>query len=136
MLQALAEAGAEATWLATDAQPGPELAGLIRLWSGPTGKDVAEQAEAVTTEGLSELQRSLKEGVSRPVVWVTRGAVAAGAEDVPALWQAPLWGLARSARSEHPELGPRLVDVGAGELDVRTIITALAMADEPELAIR
>ncbi len=53
-----------------------------------------------------------------PVWLVTRGAVAAAAEDrVAAPAQAALWGLGRVMRLEHPELDLRLADVeDAGQL--------------------
>ncbi|CAH0159330.1 type I polyketide synthase [Roseomonas sp. CECT 9278] len=54
-----------------------------------------------------------------PVWLVTRGAVAAAAQDrVPEPAQAALWGLGRVMRLEHPELDLRLVDIEApGQLD-------------------
>ncbi|WP_416975921.1 SDR family NAD(P)-dependent oxidoreductase, partial [Streptomyces sp. 4F14] len=69
------------------------------------------------------------------VVVVTCGAVAAGAgEDVPDLAGAAVWGLVRSAMSEHPG---RLVlaDVESLVADV-PVVVGLAGGDEPELAVR
>src|SRR5690606_38986818 len=73
-------------------------------------------------------------------LWVTRGAVAAGPEDtVPALAQSVLWGLARSARAEHPGLGLVLLDLDPADAPDDTVAalrSAAARDDEPALARR
>ncbi|MEY9860424.1 acyl transferase domain-containing protein/NADPH:quinone reductase-like Zn-dependent oxidoreductase [Catenulispora sp. GAS73] len=91
----------------------------------------AERALLLTQEWLAQDRFA-----DSRLVFVTRNAVAAGA--VPAsvdLSAAPIWGLIRSAQSEHPG---RLVlldlDEGSGA-DTRLILEALA-ADEPQLAVR
>ncbi|MFF3539819.1 amino acid adenylation domain-containing protein [Streptomyces sp. NPDC002466] len=99
-----------------------------RGWSGTVGE--------VAARGLVELQRLLAGPPSTELVWVTRGAVGADADD-PA--QATLWGLVRSARSEHPERTFRLVDTDAPSderLDGAAFEAVLAVADEPELVVR
>ncbi|MFF1632208.1 beta-ketoacyl reductase, partial [Streptomyces sp. NPDC058272] len=71
---------------------------------------------------------------SRLVV-VTRGAVAAGADDsVPDLAHAPLWGLVRSAQAEHPGRFA-LLDLGERKESLRALPAALA-SGAPELALR
>ncbi|MFD4660988.1 type I polyketide synthase [Kitasatospora sp. NPDC058444] len=69
------------------------------------------------------------------LVLLTRGAVAASpAEDVPDLAHAPLWGLLRSAASEHPgRFG--LVDVDGTEASWQALPTAVA-AEASQVAIR
>ena len=52
------------------------------------------------------------------------------------LSQSALWGLARSARSEHPQLGIRLIDVGPAWAGPADLEAALEVEGEPELAIR
>ena len=48
------------------------------------------------------------------VSWLTSGAVATGPEEgVSGLSRAALWGLVRSARTEHPERQLQLLDVDA-----------------------
>ncbi|QHC26623.1 SDR family NAD(P)-dependent oxidoreductase [Streptomyces sp. GS7] len=72
------------------------------------------------------------------LVFVTCGGVAVGSgEDVGDLGQAAVWGLVRSAQSEHPGRFV-LLDVPEGELDaawVRGLPEVLATA-EPQLAVR
>ncbi|MFP3803415.1 hypothetical protein, partial [Paraburkholderia sp. SIMBA_027] len=46
------------------------------------------------------------------------------------------WGLLRTARNEHPELALRIVDLGETAADLDTLASALALADEPECALR
>ncbi|MER7468639.1 type I polyketide synthase, partial [Streptomyces sp. NPDC097981] len=70
------------------------------------------------------------------LVFVTRGSVGAAEGDLlDGLAYAPLWGLVRSARAEHPGQSLRLVDLGQ-ETTKDAVETALACADEPELALR
>ncbi|HWX43908.1 MAG TPA: SDR family NAD(P)-dependent oxidoreductase, partial [Solirubrobacteraceae bacterium] len=69
------------------------------------------------------------------LVLVTRGAVAASPGDLVAdLAGAPVWGLVRSAQSEHPERFV-LVDVDGDEASWAELPGALALG-EPQLAIR
>ena len=65
---------------------------------------------------LNELQAILGEARlnETAVAWLTCGAVATGPEEgVAGLSRAPLWGLVRSGRAEHPERRLRLLDVDA-----------------------
>ncbi len=64
------------------------------------------------------------------LVIATRRGIAVG-DEAPDLGVAPVWGLVRSAQSEHPGRFV-LVDVGGGDPDW----AALAAADEPQLAVR
>ncbi|AUX29756.1 polyketide synthase [Sorangium cellulosum] len=100
---------------------------------------VPAASHEATQEALSLLQAWLSEprleGVE--LVWVTRGAVSAAPGDgVQDLAHAPLWGLVRTARSEHPERRLRLIDVGTEPVDGELLARALATATEPELALR
>ncbi|WP_320068416.1 type I polyketide synthase [Micromonospora sp. RTGN7] len=97
---------------------------------------------AVTTEVLGAVQGWLAAEVlvnSRLVV-VTRGAMAARPEDLVAdLAGAAVWGLLRSAQSEHPD---RIVLADLdGPLDAETMAVLAAVADDPaptggQLAVR
>ncbi|MFE1459431.1 SDR family NAD(P)-dependent oxidoreductase, partial [Streptomyces sp. NPDC058735] len=74
---------------------------------------------------------------STELVWVTRDSVAASPADPLDGWAgAPVWGLIRAARAEHPERTVRLVDLDARDLDADVLARALAAADEPETAVR
>ena len=72
------------------------------------------------------------------VAWLTRGAVATGPDEgASGLSRAPLWGLVRSARAEHPDRRLQLVDVDAAALRMRALLTKLlSTTSEPELALR
>ncbi|MCW5254776.1 SDR family NAD(P)-dependent oxidoreductase, partial [Streptomyces sp. SHP 1-2] len=105
---------------------------------GDTTEDGAALAHTVAARALALVQRWLAEpalGRARLVV-ATRAAVAAGDES-PDLSTAPVWGLVRSAQSEHPgrfvlaDFAPGR-DLGADAPDW----AALAAAEEPQLAVR
>ena len=77
---------------------------------------ILSATHADAERGLVELQGILSEARlnETAVAWLTCGAVATGPEEgVSGLSRAPLWGLVRSARSEHPERRLQLVDVDA-----------------------
>jgi NAD(P)-dependent dehydrogenase (short-subunit alcohol dehydrogenase family)/acyl carrier protein len=69
------------------------------------------------------------------LVFVTREALAAGtADSVSGLAQSPLWGLVRSAQSEHPERFV-LIDIDGERSSARALPSALA-SGEPQIALR
>ena len=111
---------------------------LVRFWPRPAESDeVGSAAQELARTALAEL-RALVTADDAPArtVWVTRGAVAAGEGDaVPGLAQSVLWGLARSARAEHPDLGLTLLDLD-GTDPAGALAAAVADGDEPELALR
>ncbi|WP_238413012.1 type I polyketide synthase, partial [Saccharothrix deserti] len=83
----------------------------------------------------AELHRVLElvRGTDGPLAFVTRHAVAAQpGEDVRDLSRAPLWGLLRAARAEHPD---RVVLVDLDTDDPALLDAALATG-EPEIAVR
>ncbi|MFC8914675.1 type I polyketide synthase [Streptomyces sp. NPDC057116] len=86
----------------------------------------------VTSRALALLQHMLAEPrlEDTAVLWVTRGAVDAG-DGVQDLAHAPLWGLVRTARTEHPERVLHLVDVDTGDAAAAPYVVG-----EPEAAIR
>jgi polyene macrolide polyketide synthase len=66
---------------------------------------------------------------------LTRGAVGAGAgERIPGLALSPVWGLVRSAQTEHPGRFV-LVDIDEKDASLRVLAAALGTG-EPQLAIR
>ncbi|MGW1433544.1 SDR family NAD(P)-dependent oxidoreductase [Streptomyces sp. NPDC002431] len=122
--------------------PVPDL--VLAPWAhaeggGPGAPDteVPEQVRAVLGEMLGTVQDWLADArfeQSRLVI-VTRGAVAAGTgEPVGDLALAPVWGLLRSAQSEHPG---RLVvvDVDGSATSLTALPTAVA-GDDGQVAIR
>ena len=78
--------------------------------------DFLAATHAGAERALSELQFILSEARlnETSVAWLTSGAVATGPEEgVAGLSRAPLWGLVRSARAEHPDRQLQLLDVDA-----------------------
>ncbi|MFI2511106.1 SDR family NAD(P)-dependent oxidoreductase [Streptomyces sp. NPDC018972] len=112
-----------------DGGPVPEL--VLASVGTPDG-DVADAARQAAAEALGLVQRWLageRLGEARLVV-VTRGAVSVDGE-APDLAQAAVWGLLRSAQSEHPDRFV-LVDLDGDEPDWGAVLGS----DEPQLAVR
>ncbi|HZN17589.1 MAG TPA: SDR family NAD(P)-dependent oxidoreductase, partial [Micromonosporaceae bacterium] len=98
----------------------------------------AAQATAETVQVLQDWLADERLAASCLVV-LTRGAVATHAgSDVPDLARAPVWGLVRSAQSEHPgrflllDLDPD-PDV---RVDTATVLAGVLAAGEPQAAVR
>ncbi|MEV6978120.1 SDR family NAD(P)-dependent oxidoreductase, partial [Kitasatospora sp. NPDC093806] len=103
----------------------------------PEEPDAADRARATARRALALVQEWLAEEAfaGSRLVLVTRGAVAA---DSPDLALAPVWGLVRAARAEHPDR-LALVDLDGTAASREALVPALARAlaaDEPELALR
>ncbi len=97
---------------------------------------VPRHVTRVGVETLHVVQRLLAGAAvdETELVFLTRGAVSATAEeDLDGLVTAPVWGLVRSVRAEHPERTLRLVDIGRDAAPV-AVAAALA-ATEPELVV-
>ncbi|WP_438024962.1 type I polyketide synthase [Sorangium sp. So ce233] len=112
---------------------------VIDATAGDPGDGLVAATHAATQRGLSLLQGWLSEArlAATELVLVTRGATAAEPnEGVAALSQAPLWGLVRAAREEHPARALRLVDLGREAPDGTILRRAIAADDEPELVVR
>ena len=92
-----------------------------------------------TARVLGDVQALLSDVRLAPaaLMWVTSSAISTGADDgVDDLVHAPLWGLLRSTRNEHPDRILRLLDV-EGEALTGEQLWPLVVADgEPELAWR
>ncbi|WP_444543564.1 type I polyketide synthase [Micromonospora okii] len=120
--------GADAAWTGADAARGGEETDPDRV-----GADAHDAAR----DGLALLRRWLAEPRldSARLVLHTRGAVAAAPGETPRdLARAALWGLVRSAQSEHPGRFT-LLDTD----DAATSLAAVAAAvgsGEPQLAVR
>ncbi len=117
-----ADAGAAGAAAAADKLP---AAGMV------------ESAHAVAHRVLELVQRWLVDErfSDARLVLMTRGAVAAGADEVlSGLSQSPIWGLIRSAQTEYPG---RLVLVDTDDEDVSHAALPAALAsEESQLAIR
>ncbi|KZF26938.1 nonribosomal peptide synthetase 7 [Xylona heveae TC161] len=99
--------------------------------------DIIGQARDLTAKGLTQLQMAAQVQFRPSLVWITRHAVGAGAEEkLTGLGAGPLWGMMRTARSEHPELRLRLIDLDQETPAPNTLASALMLGDEPECAVR
>ncbi|WP_194911816.1 type I polyketide synthase [Catenulispora rubra] len=103
------------------------------VWTVPeTTDDIAASARTVTAAALEVAQAWLADdgfGAARLVIR-TQGAVTAGAETAN-LASAAVWGLIRTAQTEHPGRFVLADDDGSG-----TDWSAVAASDEPQVAIR
>jgi acyl transferase domain-containing protein/thioesterase domain-containing protein len=115
----------------------PTVAAVLADFREPPGQPAAAAARSVLGRALDLIQAWLAEkrlSTSR-LVFVTQGAIAAVEGDgVPALAVAPLWGLVRSAQSEHPDRFV-LVDIDRSDASLTSLHLAIA-AGEPQLALR
>ncbi|MFF5563624.1 type I polyketide synthase [Streptomyces sp. NPDC012623] len=91
----------------------------------------AEAVRAATHTALAALQ----EDDARPLVLVTRGAVAVAGEDVTDPAGAAVWGLVRSAQSENPDRFV-LVDLDPAVTDADALLPSLLALGEPQIAVR
>ena len=86
-----------------------------------------------THEALAALQSWLAEHDSGMLVVSTRGAVALPGEDVTDLAGAAVWGLVRSAQTEHPG---RIVLVDSDAPLSDSTVAAVLAAGEPQVVVR
>ena len=125
-LVAAIDAGAEA----------PEQA--VAAISPANGVVPPEAAQATAEVALALLQVWAAEErlAGSRLALVSEGAVAATPAEAPDLVTAPVWGLVRSAISEHPGRFA-LIDTDGGEASAAALGAALALgAEEPQLALR
>ncbi|MGW1787082.1 acyltransferase domain-containing protein, partial [Streptomyces sp. NPDC002143] len=100
------------------------------------GAGLADAVSAATADVLAGVQEWLAGDVGpEPLVVVTHGALAASAGDaVPDLVHAAVWGLVRSAQSEHPG---RLTLVDTDDSpESAQLLQAAARSREPQLVLR
>ncbi|MGH2915024.1 MAG: type I polyketide synthase [Solirubrobacteraceae bacterium] len=118
------------------AQPAP-AAVFADFRTAPAAQATAQAARIALGRALELIQSwlSAEDLSASRLVFVTSGAIAAAEGDgVPALASAPLWGLVRSAQSEHPDRFA-LIDVDEGNCSPSTLTAAVA-SGEPQLAVR
>ncbi|WP_281420862.1 type I polyketide synthase [Saccharopolyspora endophytica] len=120
--------------LATGELPVPEQV-LVELPT-PSGEQMPSAAEQAARNALALVQRWLASELflASRLVLVTRGAVGVQSDGVADLASSPVWGLVRSAQTEHPGRFA-LLDVDPGGTTPDAVLRALAV-DEPQLAIR
>ena len=118
--------------------PAPSLATVLADFrSSPSEQPAAAAARSALHRALHLIQAWLADDrlVASQLVFVTQGAVAAADGDgVPDLALAPLWGLVRSAQSEHPGRFV-LVDLDGSDASLPSLPAAVAYG-EPQVAVR
>ena len=96
------------------------------------------QLAEATEETLEAIQRWLVDESKSDarLALITRGAMAAREGEIPDSPAAAIWGLVRSAQSEHPGRFV-LIDVDGSDASEAALAAALTLgADEPQLALR
>ena len=114
----------------------PEAVTIADFSAGERAPELTDAARELLHRALDLIQQWLKDEqpASSRLVVVTEGAVAVRDEGVADLAAAPLWGLVRSAQSEHPE---RLVLIDSdGDPASREILDAALATGEPQVALR
>ncbi len=120
-------------------EQGGELGGVVVLVPGPVDVDVVSSVHGSTSALVSELQAwfGTRRTEGSTLTVLTSGAVSTSDEEgVSRLGHASLWGLVRSARSEHPERMVRLLDTDASRSSSSVLSQALQAEDEAESALR
>ena len=124
---------------AEDAGDGEDAGGGVVVWEcGGAGEGVVGAVHAATHAALEVLQCWLGGDRAGTLVVLTHGAVGLAGEEVTDLAGAAVWGLVRSAQSEHPG---RIVLIDtdtptAADADTSPDLVVLAAAGEPQLLVR
>ena len=124
-------------------EPVPQFAVACLRTAGKAGEEPGAVVRRVTGDVRALIQQwlALEPLSGARLVLVTRGAVATGPDQpAPDLTGAAVWGLVRSAQSQHPgrlvltDLAAENADGGAN--DRLSMLAASLTSDEPELALR
>ncbi len=101
------------------------------------GGDLAATARAATQSALQYIQTWLadEEREAERLVLLTEGAIAATDEESPDLTSAAVWGLIRSAQSEHPG-SFALIDTDGSASEIALEQAIATSTEEPQLALR
>ncbi|HEV7614610.1 MAG TPA: type I polyketide synthase, partial [Solirubrobacterales bacterium] len=116
------------------AAPGDEPADPVRL-APAAGLDAAAAAQALAAAALERLQEAIGSGSEGRLAFLTEGAMTVAEGESPDPAQAAVWGLVRSAQSEHPGRF-LLIDSDGSEASEAALAAALAQSEEPQLALR
>jgi acyl transferase domain-containing protein/acyl carrier protein len=117
--------------------PASAYRGVVYLARAGQESDAPAEAEAASV-GLLHLVQEMRRSDSRARLWiVTRGSQAVGDGEAVDPAQAALWGLARTARFEHPELQCVTVDLDSGAAHFNDLLPELlCTTGESQVAYR
>ncbi len=107
------------------------------IWRPEPRPDLPGAAREMCEEALERIQAFLgsEESEGARLAIATAGAIATTEEESPELSLAPLWGLVRSAQSEHPGRFA-LIDTDGSEASDEALAQAAAQDQEPQVALR
>jgi polyketide synthase 12 len=123
----------EVVWAPAALEADAETPSYDVFESQPADDDALGSTYLRTHEALAALQSWLSEHDSGTLVVSTRGAVARPGEDVTDLAGAAVWGLVRSAQTEHPG---RIVLADSDAPLSDSMIAAILAAGEPQILVR
>jgi acyl transferase domain-containing protein/NAD(P)-dependent dehydrogenase (short-subunit alcohol dehydrogenase family)/acyl carrier protein len=124
-------------WTELELPEGGEEAEEVRVHrlAPDPGLDPAEAAHKICAEALGLLQKAIAGEDTSRLALLTQGAMALDTPESPDPALASVWGLVRSAQSEHPGRFV-LVDTDGSEASEKALTSALAQTGEPQLALR
>ena len=122
---------------AFEQQPDTEAPELLLYAPVTPEGDPARAAHTLNSEVLELLQAFLaaEHLADARLAILTEGAMVVGEGESPDLAASSLWGLVRSAQSEHPGR-LTLIDTDGAEASLAALPGALILAEEPQLALR
>ena len=119
------------------AEAGAEAGAEIEVFEcvPPPGADPAAAAHALCAAVLERLQAAIAAAADSRLAFLTTGAMALEAGESVDPAAAAVWGLVRSAQSEQPGRF-LLLDTDGSEASREALAAALAIVEEPQLALR
>ena len=121
-------------WVEQDLAAGEDEPELVRCAAEP-GQDPAAASHVLAAAVLERLQAELAKEEPTRLAFLTEGAMALDPSEAPHPALAAVWGLVRSAQSEHPGRF-LLIDSDGSEASAAALAAALAQTEEPQLALR
>jgi acyl transferase domain-containing protein/acyl carrier protein len=116
--------------------PAGQYRGVVYLCGAGEESETPAAAEAATI-GLLRLVQALSGTGAAARVWVvTRGCQAVTGTEPIQVSQAPLWGLARTIRFEHPELQTVCIDLAPDGTDLDLLAAEMLAPGEAQAAYR
>jgi acyl transferase domain-containing protein/NADPH:quinone reductase-like Zn-dependent oxidoreductase/acyl carrier protein/thioesterase domain-containing protein len=108
---------------------------LFSCLGTPADDPASVRANVVRALGTLQAWLGDERFVESELVFLTRGAVAVRDDDRIDLAHSGVWGLVRTAQSEHPDAAIRIVDLDPAASESEPWAAAVS-SDEPQLAVR